>query len=101
MPYFLVTPPSEEPLTLTEAKRHLRVDYQDDDDLIGALLVTARSQAEMKLQRQLVSATGKLVLDAFPGQSFLGAVMSGPFGIPKNAILLNKSPMVSVASIKY
>lgn len=84
MPYILVTPPSAEPVSLAEAKLHLRVDITDDDALITALIVAARQFAEMRTQRQFITAQWKLVLDAFPSK-----------------ILLDKSPIASVQSIQY
>ncbi len=42
----LVTPAAEEPLTLAAAKLHLRVTGGFDDDLITALIQTARQLAE-------------------------------------------------------
>lgn len=101
MPYILVTPAASEPVSLVEAKAHLRVDVTDDDLLITSLISSARLHAEMVTQRQFVTATWKLVLDAFPGPSLMGVPAGVPFSLPGHAVLLNKSPVQSVTSIKY
>lgn len=85
MPLQLVTPPSGEPVSLAEAKLHLRVDVDDDDALISSLIATARQAAETLTGRQLISARWKLVLDAFPW----------------GEILLAKCPVQSIVSIQY
>ncbi len=63
--------PATEPLTLAEAKLHLRVDADvtDDDSLITALIVTARQQAEHRTGRALVTQQWRLGLDQFPVDS--------------------------------
>lgn len=45
-----------EPVTLDEAKKHLRVEFNDDDALIEGLIVAARQWAEDFLNRSLVAA---------------------------------------------
>lgn len=39
----LVTPPAETPISLDDAKEHLRIHHDDDDDLISAYLASAVS----------------------------------------------------------
>ncbi len=85
MAYVLTVVPAAEPITMEEARLHLRVDLPDDDQLINALIGAARQHAEMVTQRQLITATWKLVLDGFQ----------------ENPILLNKSPVQAVLSVKY
>ncbi|WP_035384489.1 phage head-tail connector protein [Ferriphaselus sp. R-1] len=84
MPLQLVTPPALEPVTLSEARLHLRVDTADDDPLIGALISAARVHAEMLTARQFLPARWRLVLDRFTPM-----------------VLLNRSPVVSVVSVRY
>ena len=57
--------PSSEPVTLAEAKRHLRVDNTDDDDYITALIRVARRASEDRMERTLITTTWKLTLDEF------------------------------------
>jgi uncharacterized phiE125 gp8 family phage protein len=101
MPLQLVTPPAGEPVSLAEAKLHLRVDGGDDDLLIGSLITAARQAAETLTGRQLMTARWKLVLDAFPGPSLMQAASGASFSLPAHAILLAKCPVQSVVSIEY
>jgi len=66
MPLQLVTPPALEPVTLADAKAHLKVDATDDDALIGTLITAARARAEWHTGRALIAQSWILWLDAFP-----------------------------------
>ena len=101
MPLQLLTPPAAEPVSLAEAKGHLRVDFNDDDALITSLIAAARQAAETITGRQLVTARWKLVLDSFPGPSPMGVPNGLPFSLPVHAILLPKCPGQSVVAIQY
>ena len=46
MAALLTTPPALEPVTLAQAKLHLRVDTSDDDTLVTSLIGAARMQVE-------------------------------------------------------
>ena len=81
----LIATPGVEPVTLAEAKLHLRVDAADDDTLIAALIVAARNQAESRTGRALVTQQWRLDLDRFP----------------VDTIDLPMPPLQSVESITY
>ena len=101
MPIQLVTPPTEEPVSLLEAKLHLRVDFDEDDMLIASLITAARQAAETLTGRQFTTARWKQVLDCFPGPSLMGVPAGQAFTLPGHAILLAKAPVQSVVSIDY
>ena len=80
----LVTAPTAEPLSLAEAKLHLRVDGTADDTLIPPRISSARQYVEDFTGRDLVDQSHKLLLDAFPSW-----------------VELPGSPLVSVTSVTY
>jgi hypothetical protein len=60
-------PESLEPVTLAEAKLHLRIDNTDDDTLITALVTTARRWAEDYCDRTFVQSQYTMSMDSFYG----------------------------------
>lgn len=102
MPLQLITSPVREPISLVEAKTHLRqTAISADDTLIAALIRGARRLVEQKTQRQIVSGRWKLILDSFPGPSLMGVPYGRGFSLPAHAILLPKSPVLNVISVQY
>lgn len=67
----LVTPPAIEPITLEEAKLHLRVDGTEENSLISALITAARQKAEEYTRRAFITQTWELALDSASGKVYL------------------------------
>jgi len=65
------TPPAIEPLTLDETKTFLRVDQNNDDALISALITAARMFCESYTGRSLITRSYSLFLDRWPGACFV------------------------------
>ncbi len=82
----LITPPAVEPLTLADAKLHLRVLGTEEDGLITSLITAARQYCEQFQRRAYITQTWELALDAWPG--------TGPLELPY-------PPLQSVESITY
>lgn len=66
MTYALIAPAAAEPLTLAEAKAHLRLDGDDEDALLTSLIRTAREHLERMSGLALVSQGWRLYLDRWP-----------------------------------
>lgn len=66
MPSILLTGPAVEPVTLAEAKLFLRVEHDDDDDLIAALIAGSRIHVEAQTRRALITQTWRLTRDVWP-----------------------------------
>jgi len=84
MTIVLTSPPAIEPVTLEEAKAHLKVDTADDDALIAALIAAARARAELIISRAFITQQWMLSLDCWPQDG----VIAIPF-----------PPLQSVASV--
>jgi uncharacterized phiE125 gp8 family phage protein len=62
----LLTPPTAEPVTLAEAKAHLRLDTSDEDALVTTLITASRARAEWHTGRAFVTQSWCLRLDGWP-----------------------------------
>ena len=58
--------PSVEPVSLSEAKAHLRVDTDDDDTYISTLITVAREYCEERLDSTFITTTWQAKYDVFP-----------------------------------
>jgi uncharacterized phiE125 gp8 family phage protein len=66
MPSILLSGPAVEPITLAEAKQFIRVEHNDDDDIIAALIAGARIHVETQTRRALITQSWRLTRDVWP-----------------------------------
>ncbi|MEO1198087.1 MAG: head-tail connector protein [Pseudomonadota bacterium] len=66
MPLLLVSPPAEEPVSLSEAKAFARIDTDAEDTLISTLIAAARLAVEVRLRQVLVTQGWRYFLDVWP-----------------------------------
>lgn len=64
--YRELTQPTVEPVSLVLAKQHLRVDFNQDDTYISALITAARQYVEKYTNRAIFNRSMLLTLDYFP-----------------------------------
>lgn len=84
MPEKLIMAPVLEPISLDDAKEHLRVTFNAEDALISSLVGAARDLCERETGRALMPQTWELSLDRFCDFMKLG-----------------RAPVISIESIKY
>src|SRR3990167_6456356 len=82
----IATAAADTPVTLTEAKAHLRYDLTTEDTLITTLIKVATEYAEKRLSRALITQTWDLYLKEFP---------------PEDTIVLPFPPLQSITHVKY
>jgi uncharacterized phiE125 gp8 family phage protein len=66
MSSILLSGPAVEPVTVAEAKAHLRIEHDDDDDTIAALVAGARVHVETQTRRALITQSWRFVRDRWP-----------------------------------
>jgi uncharacterized phiE125 gp8 family phage protein len=81
----LTTPPPFLPVTVEDAKNHLRIDTDDEDSIIRGFIEAATEWVENATDRQLITAS----------YAFSFAE------VPDEELELPKSPLVSVDSVTY
>jgi uncharacterized phiE125 gp8 family phage protein len=66
MPLVLTDGPAVEPVTLAEAKAHLRVDSTAEDTLVASLIITSRLHVEAAVGLALITQSWSYFLDGWP-----------------------------------
>jgi uncharacterized phiE125 gp8 family phage protein len=66
MPAILLSAPAVEPVSLDEARAFLRVEHNDDDEVIAALAAGSRIPAEAQTKRALITQSWRITADSWP-----------------------------------
>ncbi len=95
--------PGDVPVSLDEAKLHLRITHGDDDSFLTTLLQTAASIAETAVGLALINRRYLLSLDAWPGTSpdgwWDGVREGADLRTARNELVLPRPPLVEVHEI--
>ncbi|MCY6354519.1 head-tail connector protein [Clostridium sp. ZS2-4] len=83
----IINQPLVEPITIEEAKQHLRISGSDEDIIVASMIKQAREFCEDFQNRKYITQTLELVLDSFPRENCIA--------------FKNCSPIQRVESIKY
>ena len=86
MASILVRPPASEPVTLAEAKAHLRVTHGEEDALIGALITSARRVAEAKTGLCFIAQGWTVFRDSWPEDGLITLPLSPVLAIGDLAV---------------
>ena len=62
----LLTGPAVEPLSLAEAKAHLRLDAADEDQLVERLIAAARASVESATRLVMIAQSWRVSLEVWP-----------------------------------
>ena len=66
MALVMTSGPAIEPVTIADAKAHMRIDNAAEDVLIGSLILTSRLHVEAALSVAMITQMWTLVLDRWP-----------------------------------
>ena len=80
-----VTAATENPVSTTTAKLHMRVTYNDEDTNIATYISAATAIAQLQTNRQFCTATFKAITNQWPADEFV----------------IHKNPVQSVSWVKY
>ena len=101
MPLQTSIPPAALPMSVIEARDHVRQDLTSDDAQLDAYIRAATEFAQGECQRTLIATRYRLVLDSFPGPTVMGVPWGVRYGLPGHDIRLEYGPVLAVRSIKY
>lgn len=112
----ILVQPNTEPLTLVDAKKYLRVDYDDEDDIISGFITDARAYAELFTKRSLAAQTIRATIEPpMLAEGELSGPVGGdfdpyrlnerlttvPFGFYGPTFALPQPPVTEVTAVEY
>lgn len=85
-----LTQPSVEPVSVSEARHHLRVDDDTDNTYIASLISVARELAEAELDRTLLTTQWQMKLDGFPAGDI--ELPRPPMSVIQTSVVVSYTP---------
>jgi len=99
MTYALITPSASEALTLAEAKAHLRLDTDDENELVTQLIIVARDHLERTTGISLITQRWRLYLDSISEDGVI-PIAKGPVQVIESLTVYDGEGAPSDASLE-
>lgn len=101
MALILTGGPATEPVSVAEAKAHLRVDGSAEDVLISSLILTSRLHIEAALGLALITQSWTLALDAWPRGASVALPLRPVQAVTAVRVLASDGTPVTLSSSDY
>jgi uncharacterized phiE125 gp8 family phage protein len=76
-----LTSPAIEPVSLDDFKAHARIDSEDEDTLLAAMLLAARAHTETLSGKLFITQTWRMLADEVPSDGRIARCSCGPFAL--------------------
>jgi len=103
-----VTPPIQEPVTLTDAKAFARVEFPDDDGIIAGLISKAREYMETAMARTIAARVRAVYFQGFMTSGgyfnrFIRSIGPNPWWLPtaQGIMQIRQPPLQGLMNIQY
>lgn len=103
----VVTPPVSYPVTVDEVKLWLRIDGNNEDDLLLSCIMAATEMAERYTRRAFITQTLRFTVDRPPSRFNDGYFMDGTYDVAvteinpmPDKIEIPRPPLISLTSVK-
>ena len=106
MPPVVVTPPSEEPISLSELKLAAHITHTDEDTFLTRIITAARIRYELDTSRTLVSTVFDWFLPCFNSWEYVGSIADGRTISVRSRVNVRSfeipnPPLVSIDEVEY
>lgn len=101
MALVLTSGPLVEPVTVAEAKAHLRIDQADEDVLLASLILTSRLHVEAALGLALIDQTWRLTLDRWPPGGMLEVPIAPLQGVTSVSVRDGNGDPIPIPASRY
>jgi uncharacterized phiE125 gp8 family phage protein len=101
MAAILTLPPAAEPVSLAEAKAHLRITHNDEDALLGALIASARRIAEARTGLCFLAQGWTLFRDDWPEDGMIEIPLSPVMAVEELAVFGEDDEKAVIESSHY
>ncbi len=103
-----ITPPIQEPVSISDAKAFARIEFNDDDAIVASLISAAREYAETRLARTIAPRVRAVYFQGFMTSGgyynrFIRAMGPNPWWLPtaQGIMQIRQPPLQGLMNIQY